>query len=64
MDVLELQNKLKETINAASRLLDLLESPGCSGITKQDKIEVYRIQEKLVKENTKLKKKKQTTLHD
>ena len=54
----------KETINATSTLLDFLESSGCSGITEQDKIQVYRIQEKLVNENTKLKKKRQTTIHD
>ena len=55
---------LREAINASNTLLDFLETPGCSGITEQDKIQVYRIQERLVNENMKLKKKRQTTLHD
>ncbi|XP_037827680.1 jerky protein homolog-like, partial [Lucilia sericata] len=63
-DIIVSKITLKEAINAASTLLDFLESPGCSGITEQDKIQIYRIQENLVNENTKLKKKRQTTLHD
>ena len=55
---------LKEAIHASSTLLDFLESPGCSGSSEQDKMQVYRIQEKLVNENMILKKKRQTTLHD
>ena len=51
---------LREAINAPNTLLDFLESPGCSGIAEQDKIQVYRIQERLVNENMKLKKKRQT----
>ena len=51
---------LKEAIEASSALLNCLDRPGCSGITDQGKIQVYRIQEKLIKENYKLTNIRQT----
>lgn len=63
-EVIVSETTLKEAIEASSTLLNFLDSPGCSGITEQDKIQVYRIQEKLIKENYKLKNIRQTILHD
>lgn len=63
-DVIVSETTLKEAIEASSTLLNFLDSPGCSGITEQDKIQVYRIQEKLIKENYKLKNIRETTLQE
>ena len=58
------ETTLKEALEPSSLLLSFLDSPVCTGIIEQHKIQVYRIQENLINENYKLKNIRQTSLHD
>ena len=44
-DVIVSETTFKEVIEASSTVF--LDSPDCSGITEQDKIQVYRVHEKV-----------------